>query len=188
MTMSLETTLAGLRRDLAHLQDAVSALRVTVIEDRPARGSVVLVDHLENVITELSSALEEADAHVTQALQQNQPNGTLDALRTALPEIHELLNRFVAKFVSELGAHDHIARLLEMGKERGREWRAWTGEVKRAIERCAVPMAAVTAAMVECWSELAERLARNSVSVQATNIGQQITVRDDQLEIAGKAS
>ena len=43
------------------------------------------------------------------------------------------------------------------------------------------------AAMVECWSELTERLARNSVSVQATNIGQQITVRDDQFEMAGKA-
>ncbi len=186
--MSLESALAGLRRDIALLQDAVSALRVTVMEDRPARGSVVLVDQLENVVTELFSALEEADAHVAQALQQNQPNGALDTLRTALSGIHELLNRFVAKYVSELAAHDHVARLLEMGKERGREWRAWTGEVKRSIERCAVPMGVVTAAMVECWSELTERLARNSVSVQATNIGQQITVRDDQFEIAGKAS
>ena len=62
------------------------------------------------------------------------------------------------------------------------------GRSRRPIERCAVPMNAVAAAMVECWSELTERLARNSVSVQATNIGQQITVRDDQLEIAGKAS
>ena len=36
--MSLESALAGLRRDIAQLQDAVSALRVTVMEDRPARG------------------------------------------------------------------------------------------------------------------------------------------------------
>lgn len=186
--MSLEGALGGLRRDIAHLQDAVSALRVTVIEDRPARGSVILVDHLENIVTELFSALEEADAHVAHALQHSQANGALDPLRTALIGIHDVLNRFVAKYVSELSAHDHIAQLLEMGKERGREWRAWTREVKRAIERCVVPMGVVTAAMVECWNEVTERLARNSVSVQATNIGQQITVRDDQFEIAGKAS
>jgi len=50
------------------------------------------------------------------------------------------------------------------------------------------PMNAVAAVLADCWSELAERLARNSVSVQATNIGQQITVRDDQLELTGKAT
>jgi hypothetical protein len=188
MSMSLEDTLASLRRELARLQEVVSALRVTVLEDRPARGAVVLVDQLDNLVTELFSALEEADADAAQALQINQPNGSHESVRAILRHIHELLNRFTEKYVAELASHDHIAQLLEMGHERGREWRAWSQEVKTAIERCRTPLKAVANAMVECWSEVTERLARNSVSVHATNIGQQITVRDDQMEAVGKAS
>ncbi len=185
--MSLEATFTSLRRDLARLQEAVSALHVTVTEDKPARGATVLVDHLDNVVTDLSGLLEEADARAAQAIQTNQPNGPLDQARAAVREIHELINRFTALYASELAAHDRIAQLLEMGRERGREWREWSQVVKTAIERCAAPMKAAVDAILECWSELAERLARNSVSVQATNIGQQITVREDQLEMAGKA-
>jgi hypothetical protein len=188
MSMSLEAVLASLRRELARLEEVVSALRVTVMEDRPTRGAVVLVDQLDNVVTDLFSALEEADVHVVRALQIDQPNGPLETVGALLRQTHELLNRFTATYVGELASHDHIARLLQMGVERGREWRAWSQEVKTAIERCRTPMTAVADAMLDCWSEVAERLARNSVSVQATNIGQQITVRDDQLEAVSKAS
>jgi hypothetical protein len=187
MSVSLEAALASLRRELAHLHEVVSTLRVTVVEDRPTRGAVVLVDHLDNLVTELSSALEEADSHAAQALQID-PNGPLENVRAIARNIHDLLNRFATKYVDELASHDHIAQLLEMGRERGREWREWTLEVKTAIERCRTPMNVVASAMVDFWTELAERLARNSVSVQATNIGQQITVREDQLEFVGKAS
>src|SRR5437899_4900532 len=174
--MSLEATFESLRRDLARLQEAVSALHVTVTEDKPARGAAVLVDQLDNLVTDLSSNLEEADARAAQALQSSQPNGPLDQARTALRKVHELINRFTASYAGALSTHDHIAQLLEMGRERGREWREWSQVVKTAIERCAAPMKAASSAVLECWSELAERLARNSVSVQATNIGQQITL------------
>ena len=186
--MSLDATLTSLRRELAGLRDVMSALHVTVIEDRPARRSVVLVDQLDNVITDMTSALEEADALAVQAMHEAQPNGPLEPVQAALRGIHTLLNRFTASYIGQLASHDHLAQLLEMGDERGRGWWEWSQEVKTAIERCAAPMNGVAGAMVACWSELAERLARNSVSVQATNIGQQITVRDDQLEIAGRAS
>ena len=186
--MSLETALESLRRELARLLEAVSALHVTVTEDKPARGAVVLVDQLDNLVTDLSGTLEEADALVAQALESSQPNGPLDKARTALRQVHELINRFTAAYAGELATHDRIAQLLEMGHERGREWREWSEVVKTAIERCATPMKIVAGRLLECWSELAGRLARNSVSVQATNIGQQITLREDQLELAGKAT
>jgi hypothetical protein len=187
--MSLEAALGSLRDELARLQDTVSALRVTVMEDAPRRGGVVLVDRLDNVVTDLSSAVEEADARAALALPVGPPNGTFETLRAAMREIHRLIDRFQLSYVRDLAHHDRIAELLAMGRERERGWREWSREVKTAIERCAAPMAAAANAMAECWSELAERLARSSVSVQATNIGQQITVRDDdQLEIAGKAT
>jgi hypothetical protein len=184
--MGLEATLESLRRELARLHDVVSALRVTVMEDRPARGSVVLVDQLDNLVTELFSSLEEADARIAQALQNVQPNGPLDNVRVSLRDVHELINGFTAKYAGELATHERIAQLLEMGRERGREWREWSQEVKTAVERCVTPLKALAAALVVCWSDLADRLARSSVSVQATNIGQQIALREDQWELAGK--
>ena len=186
--MSLDATLASLRRELAGLRDVMSALHVTVIEDRPARQSVVLVDQLDNIITDMFSALEEADALAAHALQGAQPNGPLEQVQAGLRGIHALVNRFTATYIGQLASHDHLAQLLEMGDERGRGWWEWSQEVKRAIERCAAPMSGVAGAMVACWSELAERLARNSVSVQATNIGQQITLREDQMELTGKVT
>jgi hypothetical protein len=178
----------SLRRELARLEDAVSALHVTVTEDKPARGAAMLVDRLDNLVIDLVSTLEEADARVARAVQGSQPNGALEHVRADLRDIHTLINRFNALYTAELAAHDRIAQLLEMGRERGREWLDWSGVVKTAIEFCAAPMNAAAAALLDCWSELAERLARNSVSVQATNIGQHITLRDDQLELEGRVT
>jgi hypothetical protein len=165
--MSLEGALERLRNDLARLQEAVSSLHVTATEDKPARGDAVLVDRLDNLVTDLSSTLEEADARATQAIQGSQPNGPLDQTRIALREIHGLINRFIASYGGELAAHDPVQQLLEMGRERGREWRAWSQVVKTAIERCAAPMKAAAGAIRECWSEL---------------------VREDQFELKGEAT
>jgi hypothetical protein len=184
--MSLETTVGSLHRELARLTEAVSALHVTVAEDKPARGAAMLVDQLDNVVTELSSTLEEANARAAQGRQGSQSSWSPEDARVALREVHALLNRFTAVYACELANHDRVALLLEMGRERGREWWEWGQVVKTAIERCAAPMQAAASAMLECWSELAERVARHSVSVQATNIGQQITMREDQEDLGGK--
>jgi hypothetical protein len=185
--MSLEAALESLRRTLGGLQESVSALQVTITEDKPARGGAVLVDQLDNLVTDMSGMLEEADHRAAEALQTSKP-GPLDQTQSALGDVHRLINRFTALYTGELAAHDQIAQLLEMGRERGREWREWSQVVKTAIERCAAPMKRAAEALAECWSELAGRLARNSVSVQATNIGQQITLREDQLELTGTAN
>jgi hypothetical protein len=177
--MSLETTFESLRRQVARLQEAVSALHVTVAEDKPVAGAVVLVDQLDNLVTDLSGTVEEADARLAQLIQGNQLHGPPDHARIALREIHGLINRFAAMYAGELAAHDPVEQLLEMGRERGHEWRDWSQVVKTAIERCGAPMKAAASAIMECWSELTERLARSSVSVLATNIGQQITLREN---------
>jgi len=186
--MSLETAFESLCRSLADLQESVSALQVTIIEDKPVRGATVLVDQLENLVTDMSGTLEEADARASEALQTAKSNGPLNLIQSALRDVHRSINRFSATYTSEVATHDQLAQLLEMGLERGREWHEWSQVVKKAIERCVVPMKTAADALVECWSELVGRLAQNSVSVQATNIGQQIRLRDNQLELAGKAT
>ena len=46
--------------------------------------------------------------------------------------------------------------------------------VRDAAERCAEPLCDTVAALGACWRDVADRSA--SVSVHATNVGQQITV------------
>jgi hypothetical protein len=185
--MSLEASFERLRTELGRLQEAVSALHVTVAEDKPAHGEAVLVDWVDNTVTDLLGLLEEAADALSSAPENAQHETQLTKTRTRLRLSHELMTQFIYKFMTELAAHDSIARLLEMAGERGRAWQQWVKVVKTAIERCTVPLRAVNSAILDCWHELSEILARNSVSVQATNIGQQITVREDQLEWVSKA-
>ena len=185
--MSLESTFELLLAELAKLQEIVTALQVTVAEDKPMHGEAVLVDWLDNSVTDLLGALEEASGCAARGLQGLQRGAPWKESRTALRSVHELVIRFAHKYVVELAAHDSISRLLEMGAERGRAWQQWVKVVKSAMERCVGPLKVVESALLDCWVELGEQLARGSVSVQATNIGQQITMREDQLELAGKA-
>ena len=188
--MSLETALESLRRDLRELQRALSELQPFLAD---VRGTVALVDELDNVVTELTSGVEEAAASLGHAAHATQPDGALDVVRAALRHTHELLNRITASyiglFVPEVPENDSMmSALLLMGDERGSQWSDWNQVVKTSIERCATPLQNAAESLLDCWSELAERLARHSVSVQATNIGQQISVRDDQLEAANRVS
>jgi len=185
--MSLAASFERLRAELGRLQEAVSALQVTVVEDKPAHGEAVLVDWVDNTVTDLLGLLEESADTLSSGPEDAQHETQLKKMRTKLRRIHELMIEFSHKFMAELAAHDSIARLLEMARERGRAWQQWVKVVKSAVERCTIPLRAANSALLECWHELAEVLARNSVSVQATNIGQQITVREDQLELVGKA-
>jgi|SRR6516225_8922197 hypothetical protein len=186
MSTSLENSFDSLRRALAGLQETISALHVTVIEDKPKQGAVVLVDQLDTLVVEMSSTLEEAEARAVDAVRTCKSTADLDESRSALCEVHRLVNRFSSLHAGELASYDRIAQLLAMGRERGREWRQWSQVVKVAIDRCSVPMNTAASALLQCWSELAERMARNSVSVNATNIGQQISLREDQLELTSK--
>ncbi len=176
--MSLESTFESLRHALTGLQETVSALHVTIAEDKPVHGSSVLVDKLDNLVIELLSTLEEADVHVAEALR-GRKLAQLEQARRALCEAHSLINRFTAQYMGEVSTYDQIARLLAMGRERGREWREWSLEVKTAIERCTRPAKATADALLECWGDLVQR----SASLHATHIGQQITLREDQLEL-----
>ncbi len=185
--MSLESAFESLQCALTRLSETVSALHVTIAEDKPACGTTVLVDQLDNMVTDLLGMLEETDVHIAQLLRHNASSGQAEQTRRMLFAVHLLINRFMAKYTGEMSAHSTLAKLLEMGRERGREWRAWSLEVKTAVERCKLPAMAVIEALPDCWSELMQRMAQSSISMQTTSIGQQITVREDQLKVVGTA-
>lgn len=186
--MSLGSACESLHYALVRLTEAVSALHVTIAEDKPTQGVTVLVDQFDNWITELLGILEEADVHMTEALRNSQSPEQLESVRHALCRVHAAMNRFTNQYIAEVGAYAAIRRLMEMGNERGREWREWSLEVRTAVERCRMPVMVTVEALLDCWSELSSRMMQGALSLQTTSIGQQITVREDQLKVAGTAS
>lgn len=188
--MSLETSLQSLYARLGELQAVLSEVTPFITD---VRVPVPLVDDLDNVVTELAGTAEEAAASVNEAIRVSQPDGSLDAVVTALGEAQAALNRctaaYIGLFVPEIPEDPSlIEKLLSRGHKYGRQWLDWSKVVHRSIGLCASPLHASARAVADCWHELAVRLGRHSVSVQATNIGQQITLKDDRLELIGKAT
>jgi hypothetical protein len=185
--MSLETTFKSLCYKLGLLQEAVSSLHVIAREDKPTRGEVALVANLEDVVTDLMGTLEGALTYFVEGATANQQDQSLSEVRTTLRDSHELINRFARTFYADLATHESIAQLLQMGRERGQEWHSWAGVVKTTIDYCAVCLNDVQGALLECWDELTDRLAAKGFSIRSTNIGQQITMQEDQMNLAGNA-
>ena len=67
--------------------------------------------------------------------------------------------------------HDFV----RMGHRQGGKWPQWISLLKTVIEGCCEPLHGSVHAVAVCWEELTEKQSAKAISVQATNIGQQIT-------------
>ncbi|QOJ22860.1 MAG: hypothetical protein HRU78_03675 [Gammaproteobacteria bacterium] len=185
--MSLESAFESLQRMVTNLSEAVATLQI-IVEDMPKKERPFLIDQLDDQVTDLLGILEEIDAHVLEAVQSSKSPDQSEQAQQALYKAHTSVNHFIAQYIGKIGTHDVIAKLLEMGNERGREWRKWSLEVKTALERCWVPLKMVSDELLHCWHELTQRMMRGLVFMQNTDIRQQVTVRENQSKLAGTAA
>lgn len=176
--MSLEMAFHELSGQIRKLRDTFLGVRLTVVEDKPLRDEVVLVDTFGNAVEDLVGWVEEALAAAAQGEQF--AGNPMDAYRArrALTTCHERFNRLALQFSTELICYERILELKRFGRKRGGEWLRWTNTVKQALDQCRPPLHEVNQALFLCWQELAERSAMASVSVQNTTIGQQISCPD----------
>jgi len=155
--MSLSATLGQLTDDLLRLNDSLSALDVTVREDRPSPPSPALVDGLGDSIAELLGSVEEAITSAAQAARMVELDARSTEIVTALYGIHHALNRVAQRYAQDLASYEKTEMLLRMGRTRGREWRAFSEVVRSGTVHLARPLAASHSALLECWRDLAER-------------------------------
>lgn len=141
MTMALDSALARLGRDLGLLSDALLALRVTVIEDRPLDEGTLLVDSLGDLAEELLVGAGEAAAY---------------ARAGDLSSCHETYHRVLGRFAADLVSYERIAEIVRLGRSRGGEWQAWSGSVRAGAEACRSPLDEVGDSLLACWREAAE--------------------------------
>jgi hypothetical protein len=151
--MGLESAFQRLQAELIRLRDALSDLRVTIIEDCPINNEVALVDHFENSVTDLLGLVEEALNAIGSAAQAKGPLGRAEAVRNSLLLTHRRLHRLTQDYRDKLAAYDNIRSLRQLGRERGGEWQSWCSVVREAIEGCAAPLDAVHEAIQDCWGE-----------------------------------
>jgi hypothetical protein len=173
--MALEKTFQELPAELRRLRDTILGLRLTVVEDKPRRDEVVLVEHQGNAVEDLLGWAEEAVVAAVEAQQAVAHPLNEHRARHALTTCQDRYNRLVQQYWSELASYEQIAELMRFGRSRRGEWQAWTRGVRQALEDCRRPLQDAGQALFRCWQDLAERLGMSSVSIQNTTIGQQIS-------------
>jgi hypothetical protein len=183
--MAMESAFRDLLSELRKLYDTLVALRLTVVEDKPARGDAALVDRLEDTVLDIMGLLNEALRAARLAQKGVLATPDLHGARRALTTCQERFHRIERQFAAELVSYEMLKDLASLGSERRGEWLPWANSVKSGIEQCREPLDGASKGLAACWQEIAERVGMTSVSVQTTNIGQKIVSKvEDGLEMA----
>jgi hypothetical protein len=184
--VALEATFRDLSVCLHRLHDALNELQVT-LGDKPPKDESALADAFETAVLDLMGTLHQARKAALHGRRAVGHPVDLDRARRALTLCQERFHRIEQQFASDLVSYEKLKELARLGNER-REWLPWAGAVKQGIEQCRQPMEQTSGALASCWQELAERLGTMSISMQATNVGQQISLsrsRTGDLEAEG---
>jgi hypothetical protein len=184
--VALEATFRDLSVCLHQLHDALNELQVT-LGDKPIDDESAVADDIETKVLDAMGTLHEARKAALNARRAVGHPVDLDRARRALTLCQERFHRIEQQFASDLVSYEKLKELDRLGNER-RAWLPWSNTVKQGIEQCRQPLEQTSAALAACWQELAERLGTMSISMQATNVGQQITVprsRAADLEVEG---
>jgi hypothetical protein len=182
--MAMRESYNTLASAVAHLDDALTGLRFTVVEDEPS-PSHALVTAFGDAVEDLSGWLREAAPSVVAGARAASDQSDLQAVWRGLEAGQEAANRMGQRLSEDLLAYDVVDQLSRLGRERGREWASWASTVRQGLDDVQGRLHLVNAALLECWKELAERNGSTWVSVRATNIGQHLTVPGSDLAAEG---
>lgn len=163
--MALEAVFQDLCLRCQRLHEVLGELRLTVVEDKPLTGDLVLIEQLSNTVDDVLGWLEEMYSAAAEGKQSVRPPLDLERARYALLRGHERFNQLLQNFFNELLCHDRIAELLWVGQERRGEWQLWTNSVKEALDSCRQPLFEVNQALLRCWQEIGERVTVTAVAV-----------------------
>jgi hypothetical protein len=167
--MGLEKTFRALSLALRRLNDRVSELRLTVVEDRPRKNDASLIDGFEYAVEDMLGWVREMRTSAKAAQQSVAHPLDLDRARRELSACQESFTRTERVFFQNLVSWERMNDLTVFGNERRGEWRSWVLTVQCGVTHCRQPLEDVSAAIAACWEEIAERVGMTSVTMQ-TNI------------------
>jgi hypothetical protein len=184
--VTLEGAFDTLCTQLEQLRDVLRVARLTVSSGEGQAGSVLLVDQLAETVEELRGWGQEALTSALEARDAARHPVDVNGARQGLTRTQHRVNLLSQRFSAELASFHRIAELKRLGRGRtevdrlgpelAAQWRAWSRATQDSIVCCQQPLFEINEALLACWQEMAERAGMNSVSVQTTSVGQQITV------------
>jgi len=196
--MALERAFQLLCERLKLLKEALDELQLNISGDyHPQSQSQQRIDgdsvreqaplpvqQLGDSVSELQGIIEEAQhAAVGAERAVYYPRRLLDT-QLALTVIQRCMNGALQTFLEDVSAYEAMQTLIVMGRRKGGKWPEWVALVKTVTEACRAPLYETFQALSECWQELADKLSAKAISLQTTNIGQQITTREKQEQAA----
>jgi hypothetical protein len=175
--MALEKTFQGLSMQMRRLRDRLVELWLTVVEDRPPKKQHKLADDFADAVDDLRGWIEEGLQSAADAEHSVGHPLDIDKARRSLVRCQEQFARIEERFVSGLASYERLDDLSTMGRERDSQWTKWTSAVRQGVDHARLQIEVTGKALTDCWQELAERVGMTTVSINSTNIGQNI-VRD----------
>ena len=175
--MALEAALEKLCGDLRKLRDAIAGLERTVTQDRPATQAVILVDEVNDDVTDMDGASRECLDAAETALRSVAPTFDAARLRRSLASAELRFHAISDLLLSDLLTYEKVGALVGFGRKHGHEWTAWVHAVRLGLEKCRATLGGIARAFLAAWEEIAERLLTGPIALHTTNIGQQISAR-----------
>ena len=187
--MGLETAFQLLCQQLELLKEAMDELQLNLSGDYYPESrspeerdgdlgreqAPLPVQQLADKVSELEGAVEEARHAASNAGRASRHPRNLEEAQLALMIVQRCLNKVLKTFLFEVAAYDTIRILVRMGRRQGGKWPQWISLLKTVIEGCGGPLHGSIHAVSVCWEELTEKQSAKAISLQTTNIGQQIT-------------
>jgi hypothetical protein len=156
--MALDSALEGLWTGVHGLRDAVVAMQLTVVEDRPHGSDVVPVQALGDAVHDLLAAVQETLEASSDGLGALRAGGGPGAVRGPLLGAQEAANEAGRLLADQVADRLRLGDLDALAHSRGRAWELWMTGVTEAIDRCGPALWAVQEGLLTCWSELTDRL------------------------------
>ncbi len=150
------------------LCEVLSELRMTIVEDRPLKGVVRLVDHIGDSVDALFGSASEMQEALIEAHRAIEPPVHAEQTRQALATCLAKTKDFATNFFFDLASYETVIEIISLGTSKGGEWKAWADLVQETISRCQQTFFTVNFALCECWHALAERVETLAISVRAT--------------------
>ena len=129
--MSLERSFAELAMCLQKLPDVLSAVRLTIIEDRPRRKSAVadaVESRIKDALGHAHDALEYADVASNTVAEPLDFNRVQQSLSKSQKAFHGLERCYFSGLVS----CEKLAELESFASRAGPEWQVWARSAKVA--------------------------------------------------------
>src|ERR1043166_30605 len=129
-----------------------------------------LADHYVDGVHDLTSIAREA-LEACRPFAQGTP--TLAAAAAVLLRCQERYNALIELYDARFTSYSWLRELEQFETS---VWREWANQIQKALADCRTTMENVNRGVFRCWQELTDRMGSAGLSVQTTNIGQQITM------------